>query len=136
MRGAGDPVLYVQNPAGVDAIDRRNMLDALNQVNERTFARCGDPVDVHGGIAAGEFQVFRYAPLADRGGAFERASADLRFASAVAAFGMILRGSEGKGAATLPLVAKIAAGALGPDNGGYRAEFLDLVRKAEALGAR
>jgi hypothetical protein len=33
-------------------------------------------------------------------------------------------------------VAKIAAGALGPDNGGYRAEFLDLVRKAEALGAR
>ena len=84
----------------------------------------------------GDTSVLEEVPLADRGGAFERASADLRFASAVAAFGMILRGSEGKGAATLPLVAKIAAGALGPDNGGYRAEFLDLVRKAEALGAR
>ena len=80
----------------------------------------------------GDTSVLEEVPLADRGGAFERASADLRFASAVAAFGMILRGSEEKGAATLPLVAKIAAGALGPDNGGYRAEFLDLVRKAES----
>ena len=84
----------------------------------------------------GDTSVLEEVPLADRGGAFERASADLRFASAVAAFGMILRGSEEKGDATLPLVAKIATGALGPDNGGYRAEFLDLVRKAEALGAR
>jgi hypothetical protein len=32
------------------------------------FFRCGDPVDVHGGIAAGEFQIFRSAPLAARGG--------------------------------------------------------------------
>ena len=71
--------------------------------------------------------------LVDRGGAFEQASADLRFAGAVAAFGMVLRNSEYKGEATLPLVAKIAAGALGPDRGGYRAEFLDLVRKAETL---
>jgi Ca-activated chloride channel homolog len=84
----------------------------------------------------GDTSVLEEVPLADRGGAFERASADLRFASAVAAFGMILRGSEEKGDATLPLVAKIATGALGPDIGGYRAEFLDLVRKAEALGAR
>ena len=72
-------------------------------------------------------------PLVDRGGALEQASADLRFAGAVAAFGMVLRNSEYKGEATLPLVAKIAAGALGPDRGGYRAEFLDLVRKAETL---
>jgi Ca-activated chloride channel family protein len=46
---------------------------------------------------------------------------------------MVLRNSEYKGEATLPMVAKIAAGALGPDRGGYRAEFLDLVRKAETL---
>ncbi len=70
-------------------------------------------------------------PLADAGKAFEDASADLRFASAVAAFGMILRGSEHSGGATLPMVGKIAAGALGTDDGGYRAEFLDLVRRAE-----
>lgn|GEM_PF-2148804 len=32
------------------------------------FFRCGNPLDVHGGIAAGEFQVFKYAPLAGRSG--------------------------------------------------------------------
>ncbi|MFM7290824.1 MAG: vWA domain-containing protein [Planctomycetia bacterium] len=71
--------------------------------------------------------------LGERGGAFEQASGDLRFAAAVAAFGMILRDSGYKGEATLPLVARIAGGSLGRDAGGYRAEFLDLVRKAEAL---
>lgn len=43
LRGAGDPVLYVQNPPGVDAADRRNMLDALSQLNQRGFERFGDP---------------------------------------------------------------------------------------------
>ncbi|MFM1995885.1 MAG: hypothetical protein RLZZ111_272 [Planctomycetota bacterium] len=73
-------------------------------------------------------------PLADRGGAFEAASTDFRFAAAVAAFGMILADGQGRGDATLPMVARIAAGALGSDPGGYRAEFLDLVRRAESLG--
>jgi Ca-activated chloride channel family protein len=71
-------------------------------------------------------------PLADRGPAFDAAPADLRFAAAVAAFGMIMRESGARGDATLPLVARIAGGALGRDEGGYRAEFLDLVRRAEA----
>ena len=43
LRGVGDPVLYVQNPSGVDAGDRRAMLDALNQLNQRSFERLGDP---------------------------------------------------------------------------------------------
>ena len=34
------------------------------------FFRCGDPMDVHGGLAAGEFQVFKYAPLATRSGRY------------------------------------------------------------------
>lgn len=34
------------------------------------FFRCGDPMDVHGGVAAGEFQIFKYAPLATRGGRY------------------------------------------------------------------
>ncbi|MGE0607523.1 MAG: DUF1501 domain-containing protein [Pirellulales bacterium] len=43
LRGSGDPVLYVQNPPGVDTGDRRAMLDALSQLNQRTFERFGDP---------------------------------------------------------------------------------------------
>jgi hypothetical protein len=34
------------------------------------FFRCGDPMDVHGGVAAGEFQIFKCAPLADRSGKY------------------------------------------------------------------
>ncbi|MEX2173271.1 MAG: von Willebrand factor type A domain-containing protein [Pirellulaceae bacterium] len=75
-------------------------------------------------------------PHKDRGGKFNAASKDLQFASAVASFGMILRGSEHKGSGNLAAVAEIASGALGEDAGGYRAEFVDLVRKAQALGAK
>src|SRR5262249_12634629 len=38
-----DPVLYIQNPDGVGSADRRTMLDALNKLNERGFAKFGDP---------------------------------------------------------------------------------------------
>ncbi|MFM7290421.1 MAG: von Willebrand factor type A domain-containing protein [Planctomycetia bacterium] len=72
-------------------------------------------------------------PLNDRGTAFAEAPADLRFAAAVAAFGMILRNNDQKGDASLPMVAAIASDSLGRDEGGHRAEFLDLVRKAESL---
>jgi Ca-activated chloride channel family protein len=72
-------------------------------------------------------------PLEDKGGGFDAAATDLRFAAAVAAFGMILRESEHKGSATLSFVTEIAGSALGRDAGGYRAEFLDLVRQADAV---
>ncbi|MDA1040613.1 MAG: DUF3520 domain-containing protein, partial [Planctomycetota bacterium] len=75
-------------------------------------------------------------PFADRGPAFDEAPTDLRFAAAVAAYGMILRNSGQKANATLPLVANIAGSALGGDEGGYRAEFLDLVRLTETLRGR
>jgi len=39
-------------------------------VATHAFFRFGDPLDVHGGVAAGEFQVFKYAPLAARSGRY------------------------------------------------------------------
>jgi Ca-activated chloride channel family protein len=75
-------------------------------------------------------------PLKDRGGAFNAASKDLQFAAAVASFGMLLRGSEHKGTGSLAAVSEIAGGSLGDDPGGYRAEFVDLVRRAQSLGAK
>ncbi|MFM7035046.1 MAG: von Willebrand factor type A domain-containing protein [Planctomycetia bacterium] len=72
-------------------------------------------------------------PLTGRGTAFAEAPADLRFAAAVAAFGLILRNSDQKGDASLPMVAAIASDSLGSDQEGSRAEFLDLIRKAESL---
>ena len=43
LRGSGDPVLFVKNPPGVMPGDRRAMLDALGQLNQKTFERFGDP---------------------------------------------------------------------------------------------
>ena len=43
LRSSGDPVLYVQNPPGVNAHDRRIMLDALAKLNQRSFEELGDP---------------------------------------------------------------------------------------------
>jgi hypothetical protein len=43
MRGTGDPVLYLPNPDGVTAADRRRMLDGLARLNARTFDRYHDP---------------------------------------------------------------------------------------------
>ena len=79
---------------------------------------------------AGSTSTLAEFPLAERGGSFEAASADLRFASAVASFGMLLRGSAEAGAVTFAKTAQIASDALGADAGGYRTEFVDLVRKA------
>ncbi len=43
LRSTGDPVLYLKNPPGVDAADRRVLLDALGQLNQQGFERFGDP---------------------------------------------------------------------------------------------
>ena len=75
-------------------------------------------------------------PLADRDLAFARADQDVRFAAAVAAFGMILKDSPYKGDATLEWVLDTAQGSVGQDRGGYRDEFVSLVRKAIALSDR
>ena len=72
-------------------------------------------------------------PLVDAGRGFEQASSDFKFASAVAAFWMILRDSTHKGAATLDDVVRWAEAGESPDPGGYRAEFLSLVRQAKTI---
>jgi len=64
---------------------------------------------------------------------FASASENFRFASAVAAFGMLLRDSPHKGNASLQGVKEMAAGCLGGDRHGFRAEFLTLVHKATGL---
>jgi len=72
-------------------------------------------------------------PLADRGAAFADASADFKFAAAVAGFGMVLRDSAHKGTETLADVARWAAEGTDADAGGYRTEFVSLVKRAEEI---
>ncbi|MBS0028670.1 von Willebrand factor type A domain-containing protein [Chitinophaga sp. 2R12] len=58
---------------------------------------------------------------------------DFRMATAVAAFGQLLRHSAFKGTATYDQVLSWAGNARGEDAEGYRAEFIQLVKKAKLL---
>jgi len=43
LRALGDPVLFLNNPSGVDSAARRSMLDGVAKLNEAAFKRSGDP---------------------------------------------------------------------------------------------
>ena len=71
--------------------------------------------------------------VVDDGKQFANASADFKFAAAVAEFGMLLRDSEFKGSGTMGAVLQWAQEGKSADTNGYRAGFLELVRKAQVL---
>jgi Ca-activated chloride channel homolog len=72
-------------------------------------------------------------PVADGGMRLAATNPDVRFAAAVAAWGMLLRDSPYKGSATWDSVLALARDGLGADPGGYRAEFVDLVEATAAM---
>jgi hypothetical protein len=43
LRAAGDPVLYLSSPEGLDGLGRRQMLDGLRELNQLRQAVTGDP---------------------------------------------------------------------------------------------
>ncbi|MCI0360676.1 MAG: von Willebrand factor type A domain-containing protein [Planctomycetaceae bacterium] len=155
--GAGHTVtaLYELVPVGTNEIpEQRRKYEALKYQADRLQPQRETPPGANRALtdaaASGELLTLklRYKepdgvesrlvefPLKERGGQFHAASKDLQFAAAVASFGMILRSSEHRGSGNLPAVAEIAGGAIGADPSGYRAEFVDLVRKAQSLGAK
>jgi Ca-activated chloride channel family protein len=72
-------------------------------------------------------------PVTDSNAAFASTSPDFKFAAAVAEFGMILRDSEHKGNGTFGAVLEWAQEGKGSDTNGYRAGFIELVRKTQGL---
>jgi Ca-activated chloride channel homolog len=69
----------------------------------------------------------------DKNNSIEAASDNLKFASAVAGFGLLLRDSRYKGSADFQTVASLANASRGNDLKNYRSEFIDLVEKARRL---
>jgi Ca-activated chloride channel homolog len=67
---------------------------------------------------------------------YEKASEDFQFAAAVASFAMLLRDSPYKGNSNYALILELAESAKKHDPGGYRAEFIEMVRKAKALAGK
>jgi Ca-activated chloride channel family protein len=58
-------------------------------------------------------------------------SRDVSFSTAVAGFAQLLRGGANTGSLAYEDVIRQAQGAKGEDRAGYRAEFIELVRKAQ-----
>ena len=75
-------------------------------------------------------------PVVDQGGSLAQAGPDASFAAAVAAFGMLLRGSASAGDASWDTVIALAEQGRGADKDGYRAEFIRLVQVAKGLSGR
>ena len=72
-------------------------------------------------------------PVFEENKILDNASENLRFAAAVAEFGMLLRNSAFRQDATYRSVTQLATNALGKDEEGYRKEFLQLVKKAAGI---
>jgi Ca-activated chloride channel family protein len=138
--GAGHTVtaLYEVVPAGLP-LDRPGMALKYQQPPTLSSAAAGGElmtVKLRYKQPEGDASQLVATAVAARGGD-ERGTERLRFAAAVAAFGMLLRESVHRGAADWPLVLELARAGSGDDAQGYRSEFLDLAtRAAELSGPR
>jgi Ca-activated chloride channel family protein len=84
----------------------------------------------------GETSELTERSFTDNGSKFENAAPDLKFAAAVAEFGMLLRDSQYKGKGSLGAVIEWAQEGKGRDTAGYRAGFIEMARKAQSLKPR
>lgn len=84
----------------------------------------------------GEVSQLLEHPLIDKGISLEKTSGNFRWASSVAAFGMLLRNSEYLNGFTEEGVLRLAQGAKGEDKEGYRGEFISLVKADRTVAAK
>jgi Ca-activated chloride channel homolog len=126
----------------VTALYELTLVGAKGNVDPLRYGNVAPPVVM--GNAELAFLKLRWkAPDAEKSQLIERPIAKseltrspserLRFAAAVAAFADALRGGTHLGEFTLDDAAALAADARGTDRFGYRSEFVELVRKAQAL---
>ncbi len=138
--GAGHAVtaLYEIVPAGVEADASRPKVDDLKYQKDLKPTEAADSdemltLKLRYKQPDGDTSTLVEFPVVDEGGKFKDADVDVRFAAAVAGFGMQLRRSEYAGNWTLNEVLKAAQEAKGEDKYELRAEFVELVRKAKEL---
>jgi Ca-activated chloride channel family protein len=112
---AADPLRYQRTQVAADAASHPELLFLK--------VRYKDP--------NGERSKLLEQPVLDGG---RPPSVDFRFAAAVAELGMLLRGSEHRGASSLDQVLALARAGLGEDEGEYRSGFVQLAERIRALG--
>lgn len=141
--GAGHQVtvLYeiepaVPNLAGVDPL-RYQGKPVDDEVKKRLKPEHGDELlnlKLRYKLPDGTTSRLVETPVKDGDREFAQASHDFKFAAAVAGYGMLLRQSPHAGELTWEKISHLAEQGLGEDKESYRAEFVDLVRRAGQLG--
>ena len=139
--GAGHTVtaLYELVPAGGEA--------PTTAVDDLKYQRTTEPTEAAGSDELLTLKLRYKDPEGDKSKLIEtavkdanqtyaQASEDLRFAAAVAGFGLMLRESEFKGDLTLGAVLELAEASRTTDENGYRAEFVELVKKARGMAGK
>jgi Ca-activated chloride channel family protein len=84
----------------------------------------------------GDTSTLREVPVSNVSKDYSKASEDFQFAASVASFAMLLKDSPYKGSSNYSLVLELADAAKSHDPGEYRAEFIDLVKKAKSLSGK
>jgi Ca-activated chloride channel homolog len=131
--GAGHHVTALYELAPPDGASR---VDPLKYTRTASSASASDEsftVKLRYKPPAGDTSRLIEMGVVDPGRTFADASDDLKFAAAVAGFGMLLRDSPNKGSLTFGGVLEIAQPVSTKDPGGYRREFLAGVRRATSL---
>ena len=140
--GAGHTVtaLYEVVPAGAGGADPAASappVDPLKYGTNRTDTTNGSSemvtVKLRHKRPDGDTSELTERSFTDNGSKFENAAPDLKFAAAVAEFGMLLRDSQFKGKGTFGAVIEWAQEGKGSDPAGYRGGFIEMARKAESL---
>jgi Ca-activated chloride channel family protein len=142
--GAGHTVtaLYevVPSGAGADPASSVPPVDALKYGTNRTDTTNGSSemvtVKLRHKKPDGDTSELTERSFTDNGSKFENAAPDLKFAAAVAEFGMLLRDSQYKGKGTFGAVIEWAQEGKGSDRAGYRTGFIEMARKAQTLKPR
>jgi len=137
--GAGHTVtaLYEVVPAGksvnVPGADPLKYQQAAQPANEATASDELLTLKIRYKAPDGDTSTKLEFPITDGGGSFAEATDDFQFAAAVASFGMLLRDSVHRGNTSYAAVLEIAENSVGRDMHEYRAEFLQLVQRAQQL---
>lgn len=118
MDGSVDALKYQSSPSIRDAADSGEWLTVKLRYKDPTGSRSRLMTRALSGPAH----------------SFEGASENGRFSATVALFGMLLRDSEFKGEGSFEMVQALGREAMGRDDHGERAEFLQLVALARNLG--
>lgn len=141
--GSGHTVtaLYELIPPGVDmpgipAVDSLRYQTYYNAISTAKSAQFGEEVmniKLRYKQPDGDISKLSSFPVKKKMVRVEEASCNLRFAAAVASFGMLLRDSEYKGDISYAAVLALAKNALGDDKESYRKQFIQLVNAASSI---